>query len=206
LWRPVFALGPKGHYAVGHFLTCWFSQITEATVVVEFAQRWRPMIEFMVLDEEWAKGGPWYYGQQLERQVLGFGASDYLKRVSGHAALIGMMRDLLEAWAKKRLTRDEDNLAGFCGFLATEAGKPLRMDGLQWIAEAMKAKLDMGKWFRDRTSNAFMEFLDVLVSEHAADLARDDKTRQALLDLSAHAVSRQLTAALALQERIRRLS
>jgi hypothetical protein len=31
------------------------------------------------------------------------------------------------------------------------------------------------------------------------------KARQALLDLAAHAVSRQLTAALALQERIRRL-
>ena len=28
LWRPVFALGPKGHYAVGHFLTCWFALIT----------------------------------------------------------------------------------------------------------------------------------------------------------------------------------
>lgn len=205
LWRPVFALGPKGHYAVGHFLTCWFSQITDATVVAEFAQRWRPMIEFMVLDEEWAKGGPWYDGQQLERQVLGFGASDYLKRVPGHAALIGTMRDLFEVWAKKRLTRDEDNLAGFCGFLGTEVGKPLCIDGLQWIADAMKANPDLGKWFRDRTSNAFMEFLDVLVSEHPAEFALDDNARQALLDLSAHAVSRQLTAALALQERIRRL-
>jgi hypothetical protein len=206
LWRPIFALGPKGHYAVGHFLTCWFSQITDATVVAEFAQRWRPMVEFMVLEEEWAKGRPWYYGQQLERQVLGFGASDYFKRVPGHAALIGMMRDLFEVWAKKRLTRDEDNLAGFCGFLGTKVGKPLRIDGLQWIADAMKANPELAKWFRDRTSNAFMEFLDVLVSEHPAELARDDSARQALLDLSAHAVSRQLTAALALQERIRRLS
>jgi hypothetical protein len=207
LWRPVFSLGPKGHYAVGHFLTCWFSQITETTVVAEFAQRWRPMIEFMVLDEEWAKGGPWYYGQELERQVLGFGASDYLKRLPGHAALVRMMRDLFEVWAKKRLTGDEDNLAGFCGFLGTDAGGPLRMDGLQWIAQAMKVNSDLGKWFRDHTSNAFMEFLNVLVSEHAAELARDDndKARQALLDLSAHAVSRQLPAALALQERIRRL-
>jgi hypothetical protein len=205
LWRPVFALGPKGHYAIGHFLTCWFSQITETTVVAEFAQRWRPMIEFMVLDEEWAKGGPWHYGQQLERQVLGFGASDYLKRLPGHAALVGMMRDLFEVWAKRRLTDNEDNLAGFCGFLGTEVGKPLRMDGLLWIADAMKANPDLGEWFRDWTSNAFMEFLDVLVSEDGAELSRDDKARQALLDLAAHAVSRQLTAALALQERIRRL-
>jgi hypothetical protein len=205
LWRPVFALGPKGHYAVGHFLNCWFSQITETTIAAEFAERWRPMIEFLVLDEGWAKDGPWFYGQQLERQVLGFGASDCLKRVPGHPALIGMMRNLFEVWAKKRLTRDEDNLAGFCGFLGTEAGKPLRIDGLQWIANAMKANPDLGKWFRDRTSNAFMEFLDVLVSEHRAQLAQNDNARQGLLDLSAHAVSRRLTAALALHERIRRL-
>jgi hypothetical protein len=118
LWRPVFALGPKGHYAIGHFLTCWFSQITDATVVTDFAQRWRPMIDFMVSDEKWAKSGPWYYGQQLQRLVLGFGAADYFKRV--------------------RLTH-EDNLVAFCGFLGTEAGKPLRLDGLHWITNAMKA-------------------------------------------------------------------
>src|SRR5262249_43317117 len=143
------------------------------------------------LGEGWAKGGPWYYGQRLERHVLGFGASAYLTRLPDHAALVGTMRDLFKVWAKKRLTRDEDNLAGICGCLGSEAGRPLRIDGLQWIAEALKANPNLGKWFRDRTSNAFMEFLDVLVAEHAAELASNDDARQALLDLSAHAVSRQ---------------
>ena len=68
-----------------------------------------------------------------------------------------------------------------------------------------EADSDLGKWFRDETSNAFMEFLNVLVSDHVAELSRDARARQALLDLAAHAVSRQLTAALALEERIRRL-
>jgi hypothetical protein len=72
--------------------------------------------------------------------------------------------------------------------LRTEVGKPLRIDGLKWIADAMKANPELGKWFRDRTSNAFMEFLDVLVSEHLAELVRDDSARRGLLDLSAHAV------------------
>ena len=163
------------------------------------------MAAFMSLNEDWAKGGPWYYGQQLERQVLGFGASDYLKRLPDHVTLIGMMRDLFKVWAKKRLTDAEDNLAEFCGFLGAEAGKPLRIDGLLLIADAMKADADLGKWFRDETSNAFMEFLNVLVSDHAAEVSRDAGALRALLDLAAHAVSRQLTAALALEERIRRL-
>jgi len=205
LWKAVFALGPKGHYAVGHFLTCWFALVTEDTDVGEFAQRWRPMIEFLVLDDAWAKGGPWYYGQRLERHVLGFGESDRLLRAGDNARLIVTMRDLYEAWAKKRLTGDEDNLAGFCGFLSSEFGKPLRLDGLRWISDAMKADPETGKWFRDRTSNAFMEFLDVLVAQHSAELSNDQRARQALLDLVAHAVSRQLTAAQALQERIVRL-
>jgi hypothetical protein len=65
----------------------------------------------------------------------------------------------------------------------------------------MQADTDVGKWFRDRTSNVFMEFLDVLVSEHAPELSRHHKARQALLNLVAHAVSCQLTTALVLQER-----
>jgi hypothetical protein len=204
MWRAVFTIGPKGHHAIGHFLNCWFDQITGTTVVAEFAQRWRPMIEFMLLDEAWVEGRTWYHGQQLERQVLGFGASDCLERTPEHARLVGMMQDLIEVWAKKRLTGDEDNLAGFCEFLATKVGTPLRIDGLQWIADAIKANPNLRRWHRDRTSNAFMGFLDVLVSEHAAELSKNDKSRQALFDLAAHAVSRQLTAALTLQERIRK--
>jgi hypothetical protein len=205
LWLPIFALGPKGHYAVGHFLNCWFLLATESTNISEFAQRWRPMIEFIVLDEEWSKDGPWYYCQQIERHVLGFGETNALARMPNRARLVASMRDLCEAWARKRLGSGEDNLAGLCGFLATDVGKPLRMDGLRWIADAMKADPEIGKWFRDGASNSFMEFLDVLVSEHAAELSKDEKARQSLLDLVAHAVSRQLTAALALQERIVRM-
>lgn len=116
-----------------------------------------------------------------------------------------MIRDLFPIWAQNRLTSDEGNLAWFCGFLAHEVGKPLRVDGLQWIADAMRTNGNMGKWYRDSTSSAFMEFLDVLVSEHVGELRQKENARQALLDLSAHAVSQQLTAALTLHERIRRL-
>jgi hypothetical protein len=202
LWQPVFALGPKGHYAISHFLNCWFMLVTESIDAAEFGKRWRPMIEAMVLSQKWEKDRPWYHGQQLERQVLGFGSSTFLDRAKDATALIKSMQDLYEAWAKKRLTSDEDNLAGFCGFLGTKVGASLRMDGLRWIEEAMKAKPQIGKWYRERTSNAFMEFLDVLVLEHTAELSSDEKSRRALLDLVAYAVSRNMPAAQALQERI----
>src|SRR5208283_3682409 len=84
IWTPVFELGPRGHYSIGTFLTNWFNQITETTNIEEFRLRWRPMIEYVFGREDWATGRQWYHGQQLERQVLGFGASDCLSRVTGH--------------------------------------------------------------------------------------------------------------------------
>jgi hypothetical protein len=121
-----------------------------------------------------------------------------------HASLIGVMHDLYKVWAEKRLKRNEDNLAGLCGFLSSGPGTPLRIHGLLWIANALRAHVDFGKWYRDGTSNAFMEFLDELVSHHATEISNNETARQALLDLSAHAASRHLPAALALQERVRK--
>jgi ABC-type cobalamin/Fe3+-siderophores transport system ATPase subunit len=203
LWEPVFVLGPLGHYSIGTFLTDWFSGISETTNETEFGQRWRPMIEYMLGRSDWTNGCGWHYGQQLQRQVLGFGAS--LARMPGHTALIVSMRDLYRTWADNELAHGEDNVAGFCGFLATASGAPLRMDGLKWIAAALRADPNIGKWYRDSTSNAFMEFLDTVTTENGEEVSKDEPARHALLELVAHAVSRQFAAALALQERVRKM-
>lgn len=205
LWRSVLALGPRGHYAIRHFLTAWFTQLGDDTEIAEFGRRWRPMIEFLILGDEWREGGFWYHEERLERMVLGFESAAHLTRVQDHSKLVGMMRDLYSCWAKKRLGQNEDNLAGFCAFLGSAVGGPLRFDGLKWIADAMRKKSIVGDWYRDYTSSAFVEFLHVLVLEHAKELREDGIARQALLDLSAHAASRQLKTSLALHERIRRL-
>ena len=142
LWRPVFALGPRGHYAISHFLTGWFGQLGDDTEVAEFARRWRPMIEFLVLGDEWRESGFWYHQERLERMVLGFESAAYLTRVKDHSKLVGMVRDLYSCWAKKRLGKNEDNLAGFCAFLGSGVGGPLRLDGLKWIADANAKRIN----------------------------------------------------------------
>ena len=202
IFEPVIALGPLGHYSIGSFLSEWFSGISETTNSTEFGQRWRPMVEYMLGRSDWTNGRGWHYGQRLQRQVLGFGSS--LSRIPGHAALIVSMRSLYKAWSDKELAQDEDNIAGFCGFLASASGAPLRLDGLQWIAAALRADPEFGKWYRESTSNRFMEFLDTVATENA-EVSKDEPARQALLELVAHAVSRQFPAALALQERVRKL-
>lgn len=205
LWRPVFGLGPRGHYAINYFIASWFALVTETTDAKVFANRWRSMAEFLIFNDDWSRIGLWFHAEQIQRHVLGFGATDMLQRSKDHDSIILGLRELYEAWAKQRLVGEEDNLAGFCGFLSAEVGKPLRMQGVRWLTEAMKSNHRVGNWRRDQTSSAFVTFLDVLVSQHSEDLIRNEEARQALLTLAAHAVSRQLTAAQALQDRIRGL-
>lgn len=202
-WKPVLELGPRAHYAIGSFLTDWFNLITETADIDAYAVRWRPMIEYIHSAPNWSKGRFWFYGHRLERQVLGFGSDTYLIRTPRHALLIAGMRDLYEAWVNRRLSEDEDNLAGFCGFMSTEAGRVLRLEALVWVAEVFKNDSEAGKWYRESTTGSFMEFLDVLVAEHIDQISKDPKSRQALVDLVAHAVARQVPTALALQERMR---
>ena len=203
LWRPVFDIGPKGHYAIGHLLSCFFGCLKDTTDTAGFARQWRPMIEAVMEGRGW-ESGPWYHQQSLERHVLGFANPDALTRPVG-PPLAESVRDLYQAWAKKRLPGDEDNLAAFCNLLSTKAGAPLRLDGLIWITDALRAGSDGRDWYRGRTSAAFVEFLTTVITENGANGVAAPATRQALIDLTGLAVSRQLSGALALQDRLKAL-
>jgi hypothetical protein len=114
-------------------------------------------------------------------------------------------RGLYKAWAEKRLAGDEDNLAAFCNFLSTKVGAPLRLDGLMWIATALRSSSEGRRWYRDGTSTAFVEFLTKVVTENGRVAVATPEARQALIDLTSIAVSRQLQAALAVQDRLKAL-
>jgi transcriptional regulator with XRE-family HTH domain len=204
-WNPVLKLGPKGHYAISHFFTEWFNKLTDQTNVEDFGKRWRPMVEYVHRASDWREGPQWYHAEQLERQVLGFGAESYIARAPEFPALIGGMRDLYRNWAETRLSGSEDNLAGFCNFLASRVGRPLRLDGLLWISEAVKNTPHAAHWHRDSSLDALISFLNLLLSEHAQEISKDEDRRQALFDLAAYVVSRNHPSGLALQERIRRM-
>lgn len=215
LWQSVLDIGPKGHYAIAHFFTCFFSHLEEDTDAAFFAARWRPMIEAIMAGRGW-EGGPWYHQQSLERHALGFARSDALARPLASARLIESMRDLYRAWALKRLPSDEDNLAGLCGFLSTKTGQPLRLEGLVWIASAIQGASELARrggqgagadrhWYRDRTSAALVEFLTTVITENGPLAVAQPETRQALIDLVGLAASKQLSAALAIQDRLKSL-
>jgi hypothetical protein len=204
LWRPVFDIGPKGHYAIEHFFLCFFLHLNEGTDQTAFLARWRPMIEAVMAGQGW-EGGPWYHQQSLERRALGFAQTDALARPAEAASLVESLRGLYRAWALKRLPGDEDNLAALCNFLSTKAGAPLRLEGLVWIASTLPGDSNGRRWYRDRTAAAFVEFLSTVLTEDGTAAVVQIETRQALIDLVGLAVSKQLSTALALQDRLKAL-
>ena len=204
LWQPIFDIGPKGHHAIEHFFLSFFLHLKEDTDPAFFAAQWRPMIEAVMAGRGW-EGGPWYYQQSLERHALGFAQPDALTRPSAATSLVESMRDLYRAWALKRLPGNEDNLAALCGFLSAKAGAPLRLAGLVWITNALQGDSQDRRWHRDGTSAAFVAFLTTVITQDGVAAVAQPETRQALIDIVGLAVSKQLSAALALQDRLKGL-
>ncbi|MGB7099659.1 MAG: hypothetical protein WBD95_12965 [Xanthobacteraceae bacterium] len=200
LWQPVFKLGAAGHYAVQHFISCWFFETTRLDPT-EFAARWQPMIEYALNAPEWGQGQPWYYGQSMLRQILGFRSETNLNRYPLFQGIVDGMAHHYERWALEHLSREEDNVTGLCFFLASSTGCSLRIRGLGWLQEAVAAE----PWYRAEMGNALVEFLNATLTQDADELRANVPARDALLDLVAILVSKQVAAALALQERARRL-
>ena len=204
LWRPVLDVGGDGHYSVQHFLNSWFLQVSRRQDLSAIPQLWRAMLEFALGASHWTSGRHWYRGEQLLRQLLGFD-SEFFIQLTNSTTLVVEMKDLYEKWARKHLSADEDNVAGFCRFLASKAGAVIRLEGLLWVKESFQSDRGASRWHREGTGSALIEFLDVIVSQNAHQVSADPRVREALVSLAADLVARQVPAALALQERIRRM-
>ncbi len=203
LWEPVFRLGADGHYPIGHFISCWLGQVSRNVDPSIFSQHWRAMIEYALSSPQWNSARLWFYREQLLCRLLGCGSELTLNQVDTFQTIVLQMRDLYASWAQQHLHRHEDNVASLCGFLSSSTGRLLRLDGLQWLLHAMQGQTRASHWYRMHTGSALTDFLDVTLSEEADKLSADTKARDAVLALIALLVTRQIPAALALQERAR---
>lgn len=140
------------------------------------------------------------------QKLLGFGSEVFLSNLPNPAQTVLGMRDLYQRWSEANLAREEENVAVFSYFLASEAGAALRFDGLKWLAAAFKDGGQEQHW-RDRggTGDAIVNLVDTALMDDAPALAKDRETREAVVALAAYVVARQVPAALSLQERVKRL-
>jgi len=202
LWQPLFRLRGNAHYIIGHFIDYWLTIISSNSNVATFSLHWKAMIEYAFASPEWGSGRQWYYGEQLLYRLLGCGSELSLDQVIGFQSTVLEMRDLYESWADKHLSREEDNVLFFCRFLSSSTGRPLRLDGLQWLHRSIRQQ-ETGnlRWRRGETSGAMTDLIDAVLTENITELSTNTSARDALLELVAILVKQQAPAALALQER-----
>lgn len=202
VWEPVLEHGPAAHYALQHFIRGLFLRLGKGDDPVAFERVWRATVEYG-LAADWSQPGLWFYGERLICDLIGFGNEDALSRLNPGAAL--RMKDLYKRWAATHLARDQECVTRFCHFLMTKFGAPLRLDGLRWLAVMLKGREPSSIWYRDSTGDALVELVAVALSSDAQALSQHAQARQALVEIAAALAAMSIPAALALQERIKRL-
>ena len=202
VWEPVLSHGPAAHYALEHFIRGLFLRLGKGEDSVAFERLWRATAEYG-LAADWSQPGLWFYGERLICDLLGFSNEHALSRLNPGAAL--RMKGIYERWAAAHLARDEECITRFCHFLTTDFGAPLRLDGLRWLAATLKALEPSGRWHRDGTGAALVELVAVALSSNGQALSQDAQARQALVEIATALAAMNIPAALALQERIKRL-
>ncbi|MEA3000854.1 MAG: hypothetical protein QOK17_2687 [Sphingomonadales bacterium] len=197
IWQPILELGADGHTAIEHFLSGWFLQLYEAYDADTFMSHWRAMLSHAA-SVDWTRGR-WYRAEEVWRKLLGLDAYREISQASALAGLIGELEPFYRSWASEHLSTDEDNIASFCNFLTSAAGRPFRLPGTVWIRDAIAAG---DRFRRTSTGNTISEAMDVVLAHHAADLTGRPDVRAALIEIVAKLVAAQVPPALGLQRRI----
>jgi hypothetical protein len=130
---------------------------------------------------------------------LGLHASTELSRNADVRSRIPELIDYFRRWARNDMPGSEDDVATFCHFLTTEAGRSLRLEGVIWLNEALSAT---EKFYRGSTGNNVAEAIDTILSNHAADLVEQRSSRDAAIAIVAKLVRGQVATAMGLQRRI----
>ncbi len=202
VWEPVLAHGPAAHYALQDFIGGLYGRLRDGDDAAAFERVWRAVAEYG-LAADWSKPGLWSYGELLLCDLLGFGYEDALARLAPGSTL--RMKDVCERRAQAHLGRDGECVTRFSRFLTTTFGGPIRLDGVHWVAAALKAKNPSIPWYRKGTGNALVELVTVALGSDALALSKNAEARQALVEVAAALAAKNIPAALALQGRIKLL-
>lgn len=137
--------------------------------------------------------------------ALGCNATSLLDTNPAFQTIVLGFKPLYEAWASDHLRRDDDNVSAICEFLSSSTGKLLRFDGLRWIHTALVGDNPVYISGSSRALESLVHLLDTTLTEDLPTLSADSVPRSTFLALVDILVAKQTPAALALQERARRL-
>ena len=204
LWQPLLGLGGKAYYIAGYFIDCWLQEVSKNCDIVVFAQHWKKMIIYVLTSSNRATGRHWLHEEWLLRRLLGCGSELSLDQVTGLQRIVLQMKELYKTWSNRHLGRDEGHIRYFCGFLSSNTGLLIRVDGMQWLLRSIHQKGIENLYLRrSETADAMINLLDVLLVDNNEELIKSAPARDAFLEMVAILVKLQIPASLVLQERAR---
>ncbi len=202
-WHPVLSLGADAQASVSHFMGVFFGRFNDTANAAYPAGTWRGMLEFILADEGLTSGRSWHDGEKILRSLLGFNAEALIGSLPDSANVVAGLRDLYACWASQYLGRGEDNIIAYAYFLTKPVAVHLRADGIKQIAQALTARTHHRFDRHARTGEALIELVEQALSENARS---SGDLRPPILTIVDILVAQRVPTALALQDRIRRLS
>jgi len=202
-WHPVLSLGAEAHASTSYFMDAFFARFPDAVNAAHLAGTWRAILEFVLADSALTEGRHWYDGEKVLRGLLGFNAEALIGGLPGSADVVGGMRDLYASWAARYLGRDDDNITAYAYFLTKPVAVQLRGEGITQIAQALVARSHRRFDRHARTGENLVELVELALSENAGS---SDELRPPILTIVDVLVAQRVPTAMALQDRIRRLS
>jgi len=198
VWEPVLCHGSLAQAAIRRFVGALFLGLRKGIAVQTFEVLMREIVGY-VMAEKWGDRPRWYHGESLLCDLLGFGSEIALLELPAGAG--GRLRDLYAHWSAEHLHRDEHTIARFSNFLMQDFGVDLRLEGLSWIAGALKR----GSWYRSDTGHVLADLVNITLDRDSEALLKDAAARQAVVDIVASLAAKSVPEALPLQERIKQL-
>lgn len=198
LWQAILAIGPNGYHATEQFAAGWFLLLFKQQDADRFMTIWKAMLD-TAFAADWSSSRRWYRGRQMIVKLLGLHAHAELSQASGIRIRLPELTDYYRRWAQSEMARDEDDLATFCHFLTTEAGRHMRLEGICWVRDAMNTS---DRFSRSGTANNVAEVVDSVLAQNGDDLLRQQPVRDAVIDIVAKLVAAQVPTAMGLQTRL----
>ena len=198
LWKPILELGADGHYWVEDFLHEFFTKGLASNLTANFCNRWREMLEYAFLSQEWrgAEGRGWYKWRELWCELLGmsYWISDSFD--VNKKPIVLEMKEYYERWAKNNLVYPESAVM-FVKFLTRPAAEVLLKDGLVWLD---KAAANAGENFfrrpHDDVSKPLATLLELSWKKHRLVIKNNSETHSAFKRLLEILVDLQIPEAI----------
>jgi len=199
-WKPLLELGPQAHHSIERFMLELFT-LAKGNKDAKLEACWREIMEF-ALSEEFPSASRGYNKQEALRAVMGLEHIVFIKAIPNIVATLTALEDHFLSWAAENLSKDSRNVSAFCRLLETQEGRPLAGRGIIEMARSLKVD-GLGYWHKsDGTGDAICSLIARCLVDDADRYMNDNEVRQAVFELVAELVRKNVSASMQLQQKL----